>query len=77
MECRNCPTGQLLAGTTTKTLERGPVPRNKSATTGATPLQDLADKVAVENDADVLLFNAPLERHFDQRIPGRWAVAVQ
>lgn len=32
------------------------------------PFQLLADKIAKELDADLLLYNAPIERHFDQRV---------
>ncbi len=43
--------------------------KNKPNKTGSKPsLSQLADKVARALDADLLLYNAPVERHLDQRV---------
>ena len=42
--------------------------KNTKAESGPNQLEVLVDKVAKHLDADVLLYNAPIERHLDQRV---------
>jgi hypothetical protein len=42
--------------------------KNKSVVRPQNTFRALADKIATQLDADLLLYNAPIERHLDQRV---------